>query len=75
MSANHILQNMLSAENFPERTWALTFNFSKRMYGITFIFCRTVSLEVFCKAAVITLVEINIGKKMSDSYFPNLIGH
>jgi predicted acyltransferase len=65
---------MLSAENFPERTWALTFNFSKRIYGITFI-CRTVSLEVFCKAAVITLVEINIGKKMSDSYFPNLIGH
>jgi hypothetical protein len=36
------------------------------IFGIIFILCKTVSLEVFCKAAVMTviaLVEINFGRK------------
>jgi hypothetical protein len=41
----------------------IRFNFSKRIYGIIFILCKTDNLEVFYKATVITLIEINFGGK------------
>ena len=55
--------------NLEEIRVFLTFNFSKRIHGIIFTLCKTDSLEVFYKAAVITLVEINFGKKKNDNYF------
>jgi hypothetical protein len=39
----------------------IRFNFSKRVHGIIFILCKTDNLEVFYKATVITLIEINFG--------------
>jgi hypothetical protein len=33
------------------------------------MFCKTNSLEVFCKAAVITFVETDFGRKKGDNYF------
>lgn len=36
-----------------------------------FILCKTVILEVFYKAAVITLAEITFWRKKNDKYFLN----
>jgi hypothetical protein len=34
------------------------------------MFCKTVSLEIFCKAAMITaFVETDFGRKKGDNYF------
>ena len=40
------------------------------MHGIIFIFCKTAG-EVLNKAALITLVEIDFGRKKNDKYFTN----
>jgi hypothetical protein len=40
-----------------------------RIHGIIFIFCKTVSREACYKAAVITLVEMDLGGKKIDNFF------
>ena len=45
--------------------------FSMRIPAVSFILCKTVGLEIFYKEAVITLVEINFGRKKNDKYFSN----
>lgn len=44
-------------------------SFLTRIHGILFIFCKTISLEEFCKAAVITLLETNFERKETNNYF------
>ena len=39
------------------------------MHGIIFILCKTDNLEVFYKATVITLIEINFGEKRLTTIF------
>ena len=55
--------------NLSQTPVILRFDFSQRIYGIIFIFYQTVSLEVFCKAAVSTLVEMNFQRKKNDNRF------
>jgi hypothetical protein len=55
----------------------LRFNFSKRCTVLYFILCKTDSLEVFYKAAVVTSwpVEINFGWKKIDIPWVLVIRH
>ncbi len=47
----------------------LTFHLSKRIDGTTFILSKNVILELFDKAAVTTLVEINFGRKKNNNQY------
>jgi hypothetical protein len=44
-------------------------DFSMRIHGIIFMCYETVSLEVFYKVTVITLVDIDFGRKNNANHF------
>lgn len=52
----------------------MTSNFSQRIHDVLSMVAKIVSLEVFCKAPLSTLFEVNVGKNRPATIFNFVCG-